>query len=108
MTTITFGAATGVVINNVVHILKRSSSRYHLAFAGMKGQYCCQDGCCDRGLRSDVAEVVERAKTLGATKVIVRTGQYEFRKREIAGLPVEDVSNHVGAVGEGAHIFRAW
>ncbi len=108
MTTITIGTATGVLIEGVVHILKRSSSRYHLAFAGQKGQYCCQDGCCDRGLRSDVIAVVEGAKAHGATKVVIRTGQRGFYVRSIADLPVEDVSNHVGSVGGDAYVFRAW
>lgn len=105
---LTAGRTIGVVLDGTVHILKRSSSRFHLAHAGLKGQYCCQDGCCDRGLQPDVAEVVSQAKELGATKVIIRTGQRSYYVREIAGLPVEDVSNHVGEVGEGAHIFRAW
>ncbi len=107
-TTLSAGRTTGIVINGVVHILKRSSSRYHLSHAGLKGQYCCQDGCCDRGLQSDVADVVNQAKELGATKVIVRTGQRSYYLREIAGLPVEDVSNHVGEIGDGSRIFAAW
>jgi hypothetical protein len=102
------GSATGVVINGAVHVLKRSSSRYHLSFDGRRGQYCCQDGCCDRGLRPDVTQIVEEAKALGVTKVVIRTGQREFYQRTIAGLPVEDVTSHVGRLSENAQVFSAW
>jgi len=105
MQIITNGRTTGVIVNGTVHVLKPSSSRYHL---DTYGQYACQDGCCDRGLRSDVAAVVSEAAELGATKVVLRTGQREYCHREIAGLPVEDVTNHVGEVGEGMFVYAAW
>ena len=102
------GCATGFVINDAVHVCKRSSSSFGLMVDGVRHQYCCQDGCCDRGLRSDVAQVVAQAKELGATKVIIRTGQRFNYVGEIAGLPVEDVSNHVGEVSEGVFIARRY
>lgn len=108
MQTITNGLTTGIIINGAVHVLKLSSSRYHLAASGVDWQYACQDGCCDRGLRRDVEAVVAEAATLGATKVVLRTGQREFYHRVIAGLPVEDVTRHVGDVGEGASVYAAW
>jgi len=87
----------GVVVDGAVHILKRSSSRYGLRFNnGRRLPFCCQDGCCDRGLQPDVASLVRQAKELGAQKVIIRTGQRQFYCRQIEGLPVEDVSGHVG------------
>lgn len=89
--------ASAVVVDGVVHILKRSSSRYGLRFNnGRRLPYCCQDGCCDRGLQPDVASLVRRAKEHGATKVVIRTGQRQFYCSQIAGLPVEDVSGLVG------------
>ncbi len=94
------GRATGALIGDVVHVLKRSSSRYGLMLHGVRRQYCCQDGCCDSGLQSDVADVVRQAKELGATKVVIRTGQRSYYVGEIAGLPVKDVSDYVGRVGE--------
>lgn len=108
MQTIQNGNTTGVIINGAVHVLKPSSSRYHLQANGASGQYVCQDGCCDRGLRPDVSAVVAEAAKLGATKVVLRTGQREYFNREIAGLPVHDVSNCVGDAGEGAHVYAAW
>jgi hypothetical protein len=94
---LTAGQATAVVIDKTVHILKRSSSRYGLCFQnGRRLQYCCQDGCCDQGLKPDVASLVRQAKAHGAMKVIIRTGQRQYYCREIEGLPVEDVSNHSG------------
>lgn len=68
---------------------------------GSRYQFVCQDGCCDRGVKQDVEEIIEKAKELGATKVVLRMGQYKFRRSQIAGLPVEDVSNHVGKLAEG-------
>lgn len=108
MQTIQNGNAIGVIINGTVHVLKRSSSRYHLQANGSSGQYCCQDGCCDRGLRPDVGGVVAEAAKQGATKVVLRTGQREYFHREIAGLPVTDVSGCVGDVGEDARIVAKW
>lgn len=101
------GATGGVVYDSVVHVLKPSSSSYGLTLpTGLRRQYVCQDGCCDRGLQPDVAAIVEAAKLLGAKKVILRTGQRQYRLAEIAGLPVEDVSNHVGKITEGLVIDR--
>ena len=106
MQTITEGRATAVVINGAVHVLKPSLSSYGLTLNGVRRSYCCQDGCCDYGLRPDVASVVEKAKAFGAKVVIIRTGQRDLRLREIVGLPVEDVSNHVGQIDEGIFISR--
>lgn len=100
------GSANAVIINGTAHILKRSSSSYGLNIDGYRAQYCCQDRCCDAGLQSDVALLVELAKVFGATKVVIRTGQRDYYCREIAGLPVEDVSDHVGEIGEGIFIDR--
>ena len=108
ITILTAGRATGVVLNGTVHVLKRSSSRFGLRFNGGRWQFCCQDGCCDRGLQPDVAQVVEEAKALGATRVMIRTGQPQFYNSHIAGLPVVDVSDHVGPVCEGVAVDRAW
>ena len=94
---LTADRTTAIVVAETVHILKRSSSRYGLRFSnGRRLPYCCQDGCCDRGLSPDVALLVRQAKELGAQKVIVRTGQRQYYCREIEGLPVEDVSDHNG------------
>jgi len=73
---------------------------------GARHQFVCQDGCCDRGLKQDVADVVETAKGIGATKVVLRMGQHNYRKSTIAGLPVEDVSDHVGVIAKGIEINR--
>lgn len=100
ITKIVVGRATGIVLDGVVHVLKRSSSRYHLNGK----QYVCQDGCCDEGLAPDVSEVILKAKEAGATKVILRTGQREYFHREIHGLSVSDVTNHVGVVTDGWEI----
>ncbi|MBI2030815.1 hypothetical protein HYT05_04295 [Candidatus Kaiserbacteria bacterium] len=89
----------GVITEDgTVHVLKRSSSSYVLRIRGCRHQYCCQDGCCDGGLRPDVKVVVEKAKALGAKRVVIRTGQRGYYVGEIAGLPVSDVSNHVGPI----------
>jgi hypothetical protein len=90
------GSVSGIIIDDVVHILKPSSSRFALRLGDVLNSYCCQDGCCDAGLQPDVDEVVSAAKMLGATKVIIRMGQRGYRLGGIAGLPVEDVSDHVG------------
>lgn len=50
--------------------------------------------------------MVNQAKLLGATKVIIRTGQRSNYVGMIAGLPVEDVSNHVGEVDDDVFIDR--
>lgn len=94
---LTVDRTTAIIAGGAVHILKRSSSRYGLRFSnGRRLPYCCQDGCCDRGLSPDVALLVRQARELGAQKVIVRTGQRQYYCREIEGLPVEDVSDHCG------------
>lgn len=103
---ITVGRATAAIINGTAHILKRSSSSYGLLINGMRLQYCCQDSCCDSGLRPDVESLVQQAKELGATKVVIRTGQRQYNYKNIVGLPVEDVSNHVGKVDEDIFINR--
>lgn len=106
--TIRSGRAVGVLVKGIVYVLKRSSSRYGLVLNGGRGQFCCQDGCCDRGLQPDVAHIVEQAKALGATKVVIRTGQRNFYVGTIAGLPVEDVTRHVGHIDEGIFIDSAY
>ncbi len=73
---LTADRTTAIVVAKTVHILKRSSSRYGLRFSnGRRLPYCCQDGCCDRGLQPEVAALVRQAKELGARTVILRTGQ---------------------------------
>lgn len=101
-----WGRTVGIVLAEDVHILKRSSSSYNLYVMGLPLQYCCQDGCCDRGLQRDVAEVVQKAKGLGAKRVIIRTGQREYYMAEIEGLPVSDVTDHIGRINEVAEIRR--
>jgi hypothetical protein len=54
-----------------------------------------------------VATVVEKAKPLGATKVILRTGQAWYYVSTIAGLPVEDVGRHVGKIDEDTFVGTA-
>jgi hypothetical protein len=101
------GPAGAVFVKGVVHILKPSSSSYGMTLpSGLRRQYACQDGCCDRGLRLDVANLVLLAKEFGATKVILRTGQRQYAVQRIHDLPVEDVSAHVGQVIDGMFIDR--
>lgn len=102
------GNAKGVQIGDGVHILKRSSSRFHLEGGGSREQYVCQDGCCDCGLMPDVSKVVMQAKEAGATKVFLRTGQRSYRLAEIHGLPVHCVSYAQEELAEGWRIVRAW
>lgn len=103
------GNATGVLIEGTVHVLKSSSSRYHLSGPnGFRKQYVCQDGCCDRGVRSDVRDVVGLAKEAGATNVVLRTGQRDYHAAEICGLPTKDVSWKCGVISEGWEIISAW
>lgn len=109
VTTFLAGNATGKLIEGVVHVLKRSSSRYHLKGpGGFLGQYVCQDGCCDRGVGPDVHSVVLQAKEAGATKVVLRTGQRGYYASEICGLPTHDVSGKRGVIAEGWEIISAW
>lgn len=101
------GRVSGLLIEDTVHVLGRSSSSFGICTPdGSRHQYLCQDGCCDKGLRSDVAALVESAKEMGATKVVVRTGQRDYYCCTIAGLPVEDVSGHVGSPIDGIIIDR--
>ena len=102
------GNATGVLIEGVVHVLKPSSSRFHLDGGGARRQYVCKDGCCDRGLTLDVSTVVMQAKDAGATKIVLRTGQRSYWLSEIHGLPVHCVSGKLGEVVEGWKIISAW
>jgi hypothetical protein len=102
------GNATGVLIDSTVHVLKRSSSRFHLSGPDFYGQYVCQDGCCDRGLRDDVSAVVRQAKEAGATSVVLRTGQRDYYLSEIHGLKTSDVSGRRGDVGVGWKVTAAW
>ena len=97
------GNAVGVLINGVVHILKRSSSRFHLDGGGASRQYCCLGSCCDGGLREDVRCVVEEAKSNGATHVVLRTSQHDSNNREVAnlGLKLSDVGYHPRNLAEG-------
>jgi hypothetical protein len=85
----------GVVVNERVYVLKDSSSRYRLKLQHVHLPFCCVRQCCDSGAQPDVAEVVETAKALGATAVVLeRSSNFD----SIAGLQVEDVSRHVGDV----------
>lgn len=107
VTTMRNGRVSAVLIEETVHILGRSSSSFGMTIpTGSRHQYICQDGCCDRGLRPDVLALVEQAKALGATKVVIRTGQNGYYHSQIAGLPVEDVSDHVGSPVDGIIIDR--
>lgn len=99
---------TGVLIGQDVHVCKPGSSSYGLFIRGIRHQYCCQDGCCDRGLSASVADVVRQAKAEGATRVVIRTGQREYYVRQIEGLPVTDVSDHVGRIDDDHEIARRW
>jgi hypothetical protein len=101
------GITTALVFDGVVYVFKPSSSSYGLCTPdGRRHQFVCQDGCCDAGLQQDVAEVVEAASIVGATKVVLRTGQRQFYRPTIAGLPVEDVSGHIGEIAKGLSIDR--
>ncbi len=107
MQVILIGSAKGILLGEDIHILKRSSSSYTMIVGNMTAySYCCQDGCCDRGLQADVRQVVETAKEQGATRVIIRTGQREYYHGSIAGLPVSDVSSHIGVIDERHRIIR--
>src|SRR3989344_4998702 len=106
--TLNAGRTTGILVDGKVHILKRSSSSYGLWIRGNRHGYCCQDGCCDRGLQSDVEQVVEQAKALGATLVVIRTGQNGYYVGKIAGLPVSDVSDHAGAIDNEPVVPPGW
>ena len=95
----------GVLASKNLYVLAPSSSRYTLhAPGGIRRSFCCQDGCCDNGLRPDVAKLVEVAKAAGAAQVILRTGLRQLFVREIVGLPVRDVSQYVGDIGGSAYI----
>ena len=101
------GHAKGILIQGVIHILKRSSSSFFLIYEGERKQYCCVDGCCDNGAQPDVRQIVEQAKALGAEKVVLRTSlRNRSDLKEIAGLPVEDVSNYVGDLCPGVSVGR--
>lgn len=89
-----------VLMGHQVHILKYSASRYHLTVDGVRRQYCCQDGCCDGGLKPDVSALVARAKSDGAKEVILRTGRRGYYIDTIDDLPVKDVGGLVGVVAE--------
>ena len=102
------GRTTGILVDGNVHILKHSMSSYGLWVRGARHGYCCQDGCCDRGLRTDVEQVVEQAKALGAKLVVLRAGQRDYRLSKIAGVPVSDVSNHIGAINDELLVGRGW
>jgi len=94
-----------VMVGSIAYILKPSSSSYGLCTPdGRRHQFVCQDGCCDRGLQRDVAEVASKAAELGAELIVLRTGQGQYYRSEIAGVPVEDVTNHVGMIAEGLAI----
>ncbi len=90
---------TCLVAKKTAYVFKPSSSSYGMVIpSGHRKQFVCQDGCCDRGLQPDVSTVVEIAKEYGAELVVLRTGQRGYYVSEIAGLPVEDVSGHVGEI----------
>lgn len=95
-----------VVLGTDAHVLRRSRSSYRMLINGDPASYCCQDGCCDGGLRSDVEQAVERAKEHGATRVILRTGQRFYHVAKIAGLPVSDVSGHTGVIDDRHEVIQ--
>ena len=107
--TFTAGRATGILLEDEVHILKSSTSRYHLVSDGFRRQYACQCGGCDCGLSPDVSEVVLMAKEAGATKVVMRTAhQKDYYHHTIHGLPISNVEYRVGNVTEDWRIIAAW
>lgn len=102
ITLLSYGRTRCNIVDDVAYIFKPSSSSYGMTTPdGSRHQFVCQDGCCDRGLQQDVADIAEAAKELGAHKLVLRTGQREYRCAKIAGLPVEDVSGHVGTIADG-------
>lgn len=105
-TFVSSGRAQGLLFETDVHVLKSSRSSYALYHGVRRFSYCCQDGCCDAGLMSDVQQVVRAAKEHGATRVILRTGLGFNYVKTIAELPVSDVSNHVGDLGDGYAVRR--
>lgn len=105
----TVRSTAALLIEGTAYVLKPSLSSYGIWNPkGERLSFCCQDGCCDRGLQPDVLEVVERAKAEGATKVVLRVGQRVYCRAHIAGLPVECVSDNVGSVGQDFTIRRGW
>ena len=107
MTEFFSGNARGVLVGTTVHVIKGQSS-FALFVEGTRYGYCCQDGCHDSGLRDDVRKVVAKAKEAGATHVMLRTGQRSYLVEQIEGLPVLDVTCHVGVIDETAEIARRY
>ena len=99
------GNLTVAVIGTDAHVLRRSSSRFHIDFGMGPKQYLCLGACCDFGVQPDVEALVKTAKVLGAKRVIIRTSaRSDLYCPEIAGLVVSDVTKHVGSPAEGVHI----
>ncbi len=99
------GNATGVLIGDTLHVLKRNQSSFRLLSpAGDQRQYACQKGCCDDGIETDVFGVVFQAKhSAGAKKVVLRAG----KDLEICGLPIIDVELCEKQLAEGWQITRS-
>lgn len=91
---------TGMVIGTTVYVVTSLNNNGHY-FLVLKNEemwkFLC--GCCNASypeVQAAITEVVKQAKAAGATKVI-------YRKpvgKKILGLPIEDVSKHVGDMDE--------
>lgn len=97
------GSARGLLVGTTVHVSKPGQSTYALFVGDVRYGYCCQDGCHDMGLRTDVRSVVAQAKANGAARVMLRTGKHVT---EIEGLPVLEVSFHTGRIDDTVEIAR--
>lgn len=96
------GKADCVVYNGIAYVLKPSGSTYILSTPLKTQTFVCQGGCCDSGLQSDVQRVVETAAKYGAKKVVLRNPC----QTTIAGLPTEDVCDHVGEFTRGYEVVK--
>ncbi|HWP61267.1 MAG TPA: hypothetical protein VN495_01555 [Candidatus Paceibacterota bacterium] len=99
------GDAIGVIIDDRVHVLKPSKSRYILRFAGVDLTYGCMCEKCDGGLTVDVRELLRMASLAGATAVVIRKAPRPALS-DFSGLTVLDPEELRGAAHREAVVLR--
>ena len=102
-----YGRVSGVVVDDVMYVVwNEGPSRYRLDLGGgVSFPFVCLC-CCDdielTELTMSIALLAFDATVLGAKKVVCRKSPFSM----IAGLPVEDVENHLGDIGIGKIVWK--
>lgn len=84
------GSTSGIIIDSALHIFKKGKSRFGRTVGNTWHTYYCTGDCCEGGISNDAHVIVQKAKSFGATRVVLRIKSSQ-PVNTIDGLPVTDV-----------------